>query len=116
MTTFADLIDEAADAAPALRAILDATLAEVPDAVEGTSYGVPALFHAGKPLLGLARTAKGFSLYPFSGELLAQLPADLTDYRVSTGALGFDATHVPPVALVLQIVRARRDQIDRKQR
>lgn len=115
MTTFADLIEDAADAAPALRAILDAAQAEVPDAVEGTSYGVPALFHAGKPLIGLARTAKGFSLYPFSGTLLTELPNDLSDYRVSKGALGFDATHVPPVTLVLQIVRARREQIDRAQ-
>lgn len=115
MTTFADLIEEAAEAAPALQSILDTARREVPDAVEGVSYGVPALLHAGQPLLGLARTEKGFSMYPFSGTLLAELSGDLSDYRVSKGALGFTAAQVPPAELVRQIVRARRAQIDRTQ-
>lgn len=115
MTTFADLIDEAGDAGPALIAILDTARSVAPDAVEGTSYGVPALLHAGLPLVGLARNAKGFALYPFSGGILEALSADLSSYRVSKGALGFDADQVLPVELVRAMVQARRDQIDRTQ-
>ncbi|MEE9965135.1 MAG: DUF1801 domain-containing protein [Propionicimonas sp.] len=112
MTTFADLIDEAGDAGPALSAILDTARSIAPDAVEGTSYGVPALFHAGLPLVGLARNAKGFALYPFSGAILVGLSADLSSYRVSKGALGFNADQRLPQELVRAVVEARRDQID----
>lgn len=114
MTTFADLIDEAGDAGPALTALLEVARSEVPGTEEGTSYGVPALFYAGHPLLGLARTAKGFSLYPFSGAILSGLGVELSAFRVSKGSLGFDVDQQIPTELVVEIVRARRSEIDEK--
>lgn len=114
MTTFADLIDEAGDAGPTLTALLDAARSEVPGTEEGTSYGVPALLYAGQPLLGLARTARGFSLYPFSGAVLGRLHTDVSAFRVSKGSLGFDLNQSVPRGLVVEIVRARRAEIDEK--
>lgn len=112
MMPFADLIAEAGDAGPALEALLDVARTEVPGTEEGTSYAVPALFYAGYPLLGLARNAKGFALYPFSGAILAGLGIDLSAFRVSKGALGFDHDQRVPTDIVIAIVRARRAEID----
>ncbi|HML51740.1 MAG TPA: DUF1801 domain-containing protein [Propionicimonas sp.] len=112
MTTFADLIGEAGDAGPTLAAVLAVARAEVPGTEEGTSYGVPALHYAGQPLLGLARNAKGFALYPFSGGILAELGTDLSAFRVSKGSLGFDHGQQVPSEVVIAIVRARRAEID----
>ena len=38
----------------------------VPDAEEGTSYGVPAFIYAGRPLLGFSATKNHLSIFPFS--------------------------------------------------
>lgn len=114
MTTFADLIAEAGDAGPALTALLDAARTEVPGTEEGTSYGVPALFYAGYPLVGLARNAKGFALYPFSGAILAGLELDLSAFRVSKGSLGFDRDQPVGTDIVIAMVQARRAEIDEK--
>lgn len=37
-----------------------------PSTTEGVSYGVPALRHRGRPLIAVAVTAAGYSVYPFS--------------------------------------------------
>lgn len=114
MTTFADLIDEAGDAGPALATLLEVARGRVPETTEGTSYGVPALFYAGYPLLGLARNRKGFAVYPFSGAILAGLSADLSAFRVSKGSLGFDTDQRVPDELVVELVDARRAEIEQK--
>lgn len=114
MTTFAELIDEAGEAGAVLAALLEVARAEVPETEEGISYGVPALFYSGYPLLGLARNANGFALYPFSGAILAELNADVSAFRVSKGSLGFDVNQQLPTELVVEMVRARRAEIDKK--
>jgi len=37
-----------------------------PSATEGVSYGMPALRYRGRPLVAVATTKTGYSLYPFS--------------------------------------------------
>src|SRR5690349_6373038 len=44
---------------------------EVPDAEQGTGYGMPALVYRGKPLLSVKRTRKHIGIYPFSADAVA---------------------------------------------
>lgn len=87
-------------------------LALVPGAVEGVSYGMPALLHRGQGLVAVAVTKSGYSLYPFSGQLIATLGDVLGDVPRSKGAVQFtDARPLPPVAFDA-LVLARRAEID----
>lgn len=42
-----------------------------PASVDGVSYGLPTLLDHGKPLVTVAQTAAGYSVYPFSGGVVA---------------------------------------------
>lgn len=84
----------------------------VPDAVEGVSYGMPALLYRDRGLVAVAVTAKGYSLYPFSGQVIAALTDELGDGARTKGAVQFtDARPLPPAAFDA-LVRARRAEID----
>jgi len=84
----------------------------VPDAVEGVSYGMPALLHRGAGLVAVAVTKAGYSLYPFSGQVISALADELGNLPRSKGAVSFrDARPLPP-AIVDALVLARRDEID----
>ena len=84
----------------------------VPDAVEGISYGMPALLYRGKGLVAVAVTKAGYSLYPFSGRVIAALADELGDVTRSKGAVQFtDARPLPPAAFDA-LVLARRAEID----
>ncbi len=84
----------------------------VPEAAEGVSYGMPALLHRGKGLVAVAVTRTGYSLYPFSGQVIAALDDKLGDLPRSKGAVSFsDARALPPAAFDA-LVGARRDEID----
>lgn len=84
----------------------------VPDALEGVSYGMPALLHRGKGLVAVAVTASGYSLYPFSGQVIAALGDALGDLPRSKGAVSFTDARPLPRSAFEAIVRARRDEID----
>lgn len=84
----------------------------VSDAVEGVSYGMPALLHRGKGLVAVAVTRAGYSLYPFSGHVITALADELGDLSRSKGAVSFtDARPLPP-AVFDALVLARRAEID----
>ncbi len=84
----------------------------VPEAIEGVSYGMPALLHRGKGLVAVAVTKAGYSLYPFSGQVIAALADDLSDVARSKGAVQFtDARPLSPAAFDA-LVLARRAEID----
>ena len=84
----------------------------VPDAVEGVSYGMPALLHRGAGLVAVAVTKAGYSLYPFSGQVISALADELGNLPRSKGAVSFtDARPLPPAAFDA-LVLARRDEID----
>lgn len=107
-----ELIESADESsAAALNAIVDRVLAAVPDAEEGVSYGVAVLRHAGKPLLGLARNASGYSLYPFSAAVTAVVAADLPGHAVSTGTIRFSAAQPIPPVVIDRIVALRTAEI-----
>lgn len=83
-----------------------------PESVEGFSYGMPALLYRGKGLIAVAVTKAGYSLYPFSGQVIAALAPELGDVARSKGAVHFtDARPLPPAAFDA-LVLARCAEID----
>lgn len=88
----------------------------VPEATEGTSYAMAALIYRGKGLIATVRAKKFLSLYPYSGSVLADLAADLTDFETTSGSLHFSVEHPVPDELLRRIVELRRAEIDAKAR
>ena len=88
----------------------------VPEATEGTSYAIAALLYRGKGLIATVRAKKFLSLYPYSGSVLADLAADLTDFETTSGSLHFSVEHPVPDDLLRRLVELRRAEIDTKTR
>lgn len=83
-----------------------------PTAVEGRSYGMPALLHRGRALVAVAVTATGYSVYPFSGQVIAGLDAQLGDLPRSKGTVSFTDTRPLPLEAFDALVLGRRAEID----
>ncbi|TDN91973.1 DUF1801 domain-containing protein [Microbacterium sp. BK668] len=104
---------------PADRAVVERVYAvardEVPDAEQGTGYGMPALVYRGKPLLSVKRTQKHIGLYPFSPDAVSAV-ADavraLPETGLDKGTVRFQPSHPLPDDVVRALVLARRQQID----
>lgn len=86
----------------------------VPDAQEGTSYGMPALIYRGKGLIAAMRTKKFFSIYPFSGAVVTVNHDVLGDFETTSGSIHFSLDHQLPEDAVRRIVKARLAEIDTK--
>lgn len=91
--------------------VRDLALQVVPDAEQGTSYGVAALMDRGKPLLGFHAAARHLALYPFSGAAVEAVRDQLAGFSLSRGTVRFTADMPLPEKAVRDLVRARRDQI-----
>ncbi len=88
---------------------------EVPDAEQGKGYGMPALVHAGKPLLSVMRAKKHIGVYPFSPEAVAAVAGLLDghpDVSLDKGTIRFQPEHPLPEEAVRALIRARVSQID----
>lgn len=83
----------------------------VPDAVDGVSYGMPALKLDGKPLIGFVAAAKHLSIFPFSPEVVDAVADRLDGFSLSKGTIRFTPDHPVPDDLVEEIVRLRRAEI-----
>jgi uncharacterized protein YdhG (YjbR/CyaY superfamily) len=88
----------------------------VPDAEEGTSYGMAALLHRGKGLVATVRAKRFLSLYPYSGTVIAAVSDALDGFETTSGSVHYSADHQLPEAVLRRIVEARRDEIDAKAR
>ena len=86
----------------------------VPEAEEGTSYGMAALIYRGKGLIATVRAKKFLSLYPYSGTVLADLAGDLDGFETTSGSLHYSVEQPVPDDLLLRIVELRRAEIDAK--
>ncbi len=87
-------------------------VALVPDAVEGRSYGMPALRYRGSPLLSVMSTKDHIGLYPFSPPVVSAVEAELDGWSWSKGTIRFTPEHPLPDSVVDRIVLLRRDEID----
>lgn len=81
------------------------------DANQGTSYGMPALRVAGKPLLGFNVTRQHVSLHPFSPAVVAAVADDLAGFSLSKGTIRFTPDTPVPEAVIERMVRLRLTEI-----
>lgn len=88
----------------------------VPEAVEGMSYGMPALRYRDSPLLSLMVTKQHIGLYPFSPPVISAVEAELGEYSWSKGTIRFTPEHPLPDSLIDRIILLRRDEIDTAKR
>lgn len=77
------------------------------DAVDGVSYGLPALKVAGKPLIGVSAAAQHLSVCPFSPAAIDTVRTELEGFSVSKGTIRFTPEHPIPAHVIEHLVRAR---------
>lgn len=106
------LADLDEDQRAALEAIVAHVADVVPDAEEGTSYGMPAFRYAGKPLLGFAAHKDHLGLYPFSPEVLERVAVYLEGFGRSKGSIRFTAQQPIPPEVLTALVQGRIAEID----
>lgn len=100
---------------PAARAafehIRDLVMGVVPEAEQGTSYGMAALRYRKKPLLGFRAAAQHLSIFPFSPQAVDAVRARLTGFDLSKGTIRFTAARPLPDEAVRELVRHRAEEI-----
>jgi uncharacterized protein YdhG (YjbR/CyaY superfamily) len=105
-------IEEALAALPSrdrtcLQHLIDVAREAAPEAVDGVSYGVPALILEGKPLLGVAATARHLAVYPFSPAVIEAIVPALGAFSRSKGTIRFSAARPLPDDVVNLMVQLR---------
>lgn len=91
----------------ALEKLRQQILKVAPDAEPCISYSMPAFRVGGKVVAGFLAASHGCSYYPFSGQTLGALAAELEGYEHTKSALHFDTRRGLPLALVRKLLRAR---------
>lgn len=84
----------------------------VPQAVEGMSYGMPALRYRDSPLVSVMSAKGHIGLYPFSPAVVDAVSGELDGYSWSKGTIRFTPEQPLPESLVDRIILLRRDEID----
>src|SRR6187431_1750400 len=84
----------------------------VPSAEEGESYGMKALRYRGRPLVSVIATKAGYSVYPFSPEVVELVISTLEGFESTKGGIRFTQEHLLPDEAFDTLVTARRDEID----
>ena len=100
------------DRRSALQRVVDIARRVAPEAQEGTSYGMPALRLAGRPLIGVAAARAHLSLFPFSPAVVEAVSGDLEGFALSKGTIRFSVDHPLPDAVVERVVGLRRAEIE----
>lgn len=95
-----------------LARLRERALAIVPRAVEGTSYGLAALRHRGRPLVAVQVTKAGYSVYPFSPAVVSSVLADHPGLDATKGGIRFTDERPLPDDAYDALVTGRRDEID----
>jgi uncharacterized protein YdhG (YjbR/CyaY superfamily) len=113
---FMESIDDALAGLPqpehaALLRVIDIARRLAPQAVDGVSYGVPALKVGGKPLIGVKASAHHLSVYPFSPAAIEVVRTGLDGFSVSKGTIRFTAERPVPEVLIKRLVAARLAEI-----
>jgi uncharacterized protein YdhG (YjbR/CyaY superfamily) len=107
----AGLPQEQREALVRVRAVVERV---APDAEEGVSYGMPAYLHAGRPLLGFRAAKKHLSVFPFSPAAVEAVKDRLEGFDLSKGTIRFTPDHPLPEAVLVDLIRARQEEIDAK--
>jgi uncharacterized protein YdhG (YjbR/CyaY superfamily) len=88
------------------------TLDLVPEAEEGTSYGMAALRYRGRPLVSVVATKSGYSIFPFSADVVAAAVAKLDGFSATKGGIRFSDDRPLPDEVFTAMVLGRRAEID----
>ena len=92
--------------------ICQIALKVAPEAEQGVSYGMAALRHKGKPLLGFRAAKEHLSVFPFSPQAVDAVRDRLKGFDFSKGTVRFTAAKPLPDAVVRDLVRHRMNEID----
>lgn len=79
----------------------------VPDAEEGTSYGMPAFKYKQRPLLGFRAGKSHLSVFPFSPQAIDAARGELAGFDLSKGTIRFTPDKPIPDSALEQILRHR---------
>jgi uncharacterized protein YdhG (YjbR/CyaY superfamily) len=116
MTAMAELTEYIASLEEPARSVVDGwrtrALELVPDAEEGTSYGMAALRYRGRPLISVVATKAGYSVFPFSAEVVMRVSPRLEGVPSTKGGIRFTDARPLPDAVFAELVVGRRDEID----
>jgi uncharacterized protein YdhG (YjbR/CyaY superfamily) len=96
----------------ALEALRETIGAAAPEAVEGVSYGVPALRYRGRPLVSFGAAKAHCSFYVQSPAVMDAFADELQGFRTSKGTVHFTEAAPIPADLVGRLVRARMAETD----
>jgi Uncharacterized conserved protein len=83
----------------------------VPDAEEGTSYGMAALKYKQKPLICFLAAKHHLSIFPCSSRVVDSVRDQLTAFELSKGTIRFTIEKPLPNDVVRDIVRLRMEEI-----
>lgn len=83
----------------------------VPEAEQGTSYGMAALRFQNKPLLGFKAAKVHLSIFPFSSQVVDEVRDRLPGFELSKGTIRFSVERPLPDEVVSEVVRLRAAEI-----
>jgi uncharacterized protein YdhG (YjbR/CyaY superfamily) len=83
----------------------------VPEAEQGTSYGMATLKYKQKPLLGFLAAKHHLSIFPFSPRVIDAVRDRLTGFELSKGTIRFTVAMPLPDEVVRDIVGHRIEEI-----
>lgn len=86
-------------------------LESVPDAEQGTSYGMAALKYKGKPLLGFAAAKRHLSVFPFSAQVVDEVRDQLSGFELSKGTIRFTLDQPLADDVIRDVVKLRAAEI-----
>jgi uncharacterized protein YdhG (YjbR/CyaY superfamily) len=100
-----------ADTRAAFEHIRSLALDVVPNAEQGTSYGMAALKYKGKPLLGFAAAKRHLSVFPFSPQVVDEVRDRLSGYELSKGTIRFTVDKPLADGVIRDVVKLRMTEI-----
>lgn len=96
----------------ALEQLRRAIRSAVPDSTETIKSGVPAFRYHGRPLVSIGAGRGHVALYIMYGDVLRAHAGDLSGFDTSKTVIRFTPERPLPNALVTELIKARRSEID----
>ena len=112
----AELTDYIASLNEPARSVVDGwrtrALELVPEADEGKSYGMAALRYRLRPLVSVITSKTGYTVYPFSADVVEQVLPGLRGFESTKGGIRFSDAQPLPDEAFTELVLARKAEID----